>query len=61
MVAMILAWSAGLVVVAVIGGSLYVYSPDKPAAALEVPYPRGYPPLRYRARRAAPRRGQFDV
>lgn len=42
MAAMILAWAAGLVVVAMVGGALYIYAPDKPRAALEALYPGEY-------------------
>jgi len=42
MAARILAWAAGLILVAAIGGAAYVYAPDKPRAALEVLYPGEY-------------------
>jgi len=42
MAARILAWAAGLILVAAIGGAVYVYAPDKPSAALEVLYPGEY-------------------
>jgi pimeloyl-ACP methyl ester carboxylesterase len=42
MAARILAWAASLILVAAIGGALYVYAPDKPRAALEALYPGEY-------------------